>query len=87
MVLNVDDPAIQSREPQTRCLCKIEDGEVFAYVARGNEFVRVRDHLVWAIEHDDVLVSARSGQPLARRRGRVYFETDTDQPLYYERAH
>jgi hypothetical protein len=69
-----------------RCLCRIEDGEVFAYLARGNEFVRMRDHGLWAVEHDDVLVSARSGEPLAYRRGRVYFATETDEPLYYERA-
>ena len=74
-------------EDRTRCLCRIEDGEVFAYVARGKEFVRMRDHGLWAVEHDDVLVSARSGAPLAYRRGRVYFATETDEPLYYERAH
>ena len=74
-------------EERTRCLCRIEDGEVFAYAARGNEFVRMRDHGLWAVEHDDVLVSARSGEPLAYRRGRVYFASETDEPLYYERAH
>jgi hypothetical protein len=74
-------------EDRARCLCRIEDGEVFAYVARGNEFVRMRDHGLWAVEHDDVLVSARSGAPLAYRRGRVYYASETDEPLYYERAH
>jgi hypothetical protein len=74
-------------EDRARCLCRIEDGEVFAYLARGNEFVRMRDHALWAVEHEDVLVSARSGEPLAYRRGRVYFATETDEPLYYERAH
>ena len=89
MTLFVGDQEVV--EPQidvgTRCLCRIEDGEVFAYFARGNEFVRMRDHGSWAVEHDDVLVSARSGEPLAYRRGRVYFASDTDEPLYYERAH
>jgi hypothetical protein len=74
-------------EDRARCLCRIEHGEVFAYLARGNEFVRMRDHGLWAVEHDDMLVSARSGEPLAYRRGRVYFATETDEPLYYERAH
>jgi hypothetical protein len=74
-------------EDRARCLCRIEDGEVFAYLARGNEFVRMRDRALWAVEHEDVLVSARSGEPLAYRRGRVYFATETDEPLYYERAH
>ena len=70
-----------------RSLCRFDDGEVFAYVARGNEFVRARDRELWAFEHDDVLVSARSGEALAYRRGKVYFATDTDEPLYYERVH
>ncbi len=33
-----------------------------------------------------MLVSARSGEPLAHRRGRVFFAAGTDEPLYYERA-
>ena len=37
-------------------------------------------------EQDGVLLSARSGEPLARRRGKVFFELELNQPLYYERA-
>jgi hypothetical protein len=81
-----DEHEVQALVDNSRCLCRVEDGELFAYVARGNEFVRISDHLVWAVEHDDILVSARSGEPLAYRRGRVYFATDDDQPIYYERA-
>jgi hypothetical protein len=81
-----DEHGVDSELVSSRCLCRAEDGELFAYVARGNEFVRISDHGVWAIEHGDVLVSARSGEPLAYRRGRVYFAADTDTPLYYERA-
>ena len=50
------------------------------------EFVRASDRELWAVERDDVLVSARSGVVLAQRRGRVYFAADDDAPLYYERA-
>jgi hypothetical protein len=82
-----DEHEVDAQLVNTRCLSRVDDGELFAYVARGNEFVRVSDHGVWAVEHDDVLVSARSGEPLAYRRGRVYYAADTDQPLYYERAH
>ncbi|HWS45531.1 MAG TPA: hypothetical protein VN636_06695 [Acidimicrobiia bacterium] len=70
----------------TRCLCRFEDGEVFAYVERGFEFVRTSDHEVWARDFDGTLVSARSGLPLARREGKVYYAADTGEPLYYERA-
>jgi len=69
-----------------RCLCRFEDGAVFAYAERGNEFIRASDRELWAIERDDALVSARSGALLAQRRGRVYFGVDDDEPLYYERA-
>jgi hypothetical protein len=69
-----------------RCLCRFEDGAVFAYGERGHEFVRASDRELWAVERDDALVSARSGRLLAQRRGRVYFSADTDEPLYYERA-
>ncbi len=88
MTLYVDDPAVDTRvDAPVRRLCRIEDGEVFAYVSRGNEFVRMRDHELWAFEHDGVLVSARSGEPLAYREGKVYFACEGGAPLYYERAH
>jgi hypothetical protein len=69
-----------------RCLCRFDDGAVFAYAERGHEFIRASDRELWAVERDDALVSARSGELLALRRGRVYFEIETDAPLYYERA-
>jgi len=88
MALYVDDHARELRdESQPRCLCRIEDGEIFAYVARGNEFVRARDHELWAVEQDGMLMSARSGEPLARRDGKVFFAIEGQEPLYYERAH
>jgi len=69
-----------------RCLCRFDDGVVFAYAERGRDFIRASDRELWAVERDDVLVSARSGVVLAHRRGRVFFAADTDEPLYYERA-
>jgi hypothetical protein len=69
-----------------RCLCRFDDGVVFAYAEHGNEFIRASDRELWAVFRDDALVSARSGVVLARRRGRVFFAADTDAPMYYERA-
>lgn len=96
MALQTDLPSVQplldrplAAHPAVahpRCLCRFEDGAVFAYAERGHEFVRASDREVWAIERDDALVSARSGALLAQRRGRVYFAADTEEPLYYERA-
>jgi hypothetical protein len=87
MALYLDDDAINADNTRTRCLCRFEDGEVFAYAARPNEFVRVSDHETWAVEDDDILRSARSNAPLAYRRGKVYFEAESGEPIYYERAH
>ncbi len=62
-------------------------GEAFAYAMHGHDFYRVTDHELWAHESDGLLLSARSGSPLARRAGRVFYDVDTDVPLYYEDAH
>ena len=69
-----------------RCLCRFEDGAVFAYAKRGHDFIRASDRELWAVERDDALVSVRSGLVLAYRRGRVYFAEENGEPLYYERA-
>lgn len=79
-------PPVAAPLSSTRCLCRFDDGEVFAYAERGHEFIRASDRELWAVERGIELVSARSGVVLARRRGRVYFAADTDAPLYYERA-
>ncbi len=92
MVLHVDEPSSLSyaSNPElasrAHCLCRFDTGVVFAYLERGHEFMRTSDHELWATERDGVLRSARSGLPLAYRRGRVYFAADTDEPLFYERA-
>jgi len=70
----------------SRCLCRFEDGAVFAYAERGHDFIRASDRELWAVERDDALVSVRSGLVLAYRRGRVYFAQESGEPLYYERA-
>jgi len=56
-----------------RYLCSFEDGQVFAYATRaGHDFFRVADHSTWAHERDGLLISTRSGTPLARRMGNVF---------------
>jgi hypothetical protein len=77
------EPAL---EAHLRCLCRFEDGAVFAYAERGRDFIRASDRELWAVERDDALVSVRSGLVLAYRRGRVYFSEENGEPLYYERA-
>jgi phage baseplate assembly protein gpV len=82
------ETAAQPGPPQVhlRCICRFDDGAVFAYAERGHEFIRASDRELWAVERDDALVSARSGTTLAYRRGRVFFAADDNAPLYYERA-
>jgi len=96
MALQIDpvatpEPSVESSgnsidDALPRCLCRFDDGAVFAYAERGHEFIRASDRELWAVERDDALVSVRSGLVLAYRRGRVYFAQENGEPLYYERA-
>ena len=74
-------------DPHLRCLCRFEDGAVFAYAERGHDFIRASDRELWAVERDDMLVSVRSGLD-ARATGAAgcIFADETGEPLYYERA-
>jgi len=67
-----------------RRLRRVDDAEVFAYSARGSGFVRASDHMLWAQERDGWLLSARSGTPLAHRVGNVFYDGESNLPLYYE---
>jgi hypothetical protein len=89
--LATTEPSVESSSDSIgdalpRCLCRFDDGAVFAYAERGHEFIRASDRELWAVERDDALVSVRSGAVLAYRRGRVYFAQENGEPLYYERA-
>ncbi len=87
---------VENREPQPytpdrtgptdwrRRLCRITIDEVFAYAIGGSDFYRASDHRLWAHESDGLLLSARSGTLLARRDGNIYYDTESDVPLYYE---
>ena len=66
-----------------RVLCRIEDGSAFAY-ARGDHFIRNRDHALWAHLSNGWLLSARSGDRLAFQRGNLFYDAETGAPLYYE---
>lgn len=67
-----------------RRLCRFSVDEVFAYAVAGHDFYRAGDHALWAHESDGLLLSARSGRPLARRDGKVFYDIESDEPLYYE---
>jgi hypothetical protein len=89
----VKPPSDRVQQPRTvrgdghRYLCSFEDGQVFAYTTHaGHDFLRVADHSTWAHESDGLLLSARSGTPLARRMGNVFHAITSNMPLYYERT-
>lgn len=67
-----------------RRLCRVTIDEVFAYAIGGYDFYRTSDHQLWAHESDGLLLSARSGTPLARRDGNLYYDIASNRPLYYE---
>lgn len=65
-----------------RLVCRFDDHAVFAY-ARGHDLVRRSDDAVWAHLSGDVVLSARSGEPLAYRTGSVLYDAVTRLPAYY----
>lgn len=67
-----------------RQLCRVGDDEVFAYAQQGHDFFRASDQRLWAHESGDLLLSARSGTPFARRTGNVFHDLASRVPLYYE---
>ena len=70
-----------------RRLRRIAETEMFAYAARGTGFFRASDRTLWAHEHDGLLLSARSGAPLAHRVGNIFYDVESDRPLYIEDTH
>jgi len=81
------DAAAEPVEPSIpdghRRLSRFTVNEIFAYGV-GRDFRRAADHQLWAHESDDLLLSARSGTPLARRVGRVFYDIETGAPLYHD---
>ena len=73
--------ADQRRVPR-RLLCRFDDHAVFAYV-RGHDLVRWSDHTLWAHLSGDVVMSARSGKPLAYRVDTVLYDAVTRSPAFY----
>jgi hypothetical protein len=68
-----------------RTLCRFAVDDTFAYATQGHDFYRAADDELWAHESDGYLLAAHSGTPFAHRRGRVYYEVESEEPLYYER--
>ena len=54
---------------------------------QGAGFFRAADRTLWAHEHDGLLLSARSGAPLAHRVGNIFYDLESDRPLYIEDTH
>jgi hypothetical protein len=89
IVVAPDPPVAEHLAPASarRCLRRIFDDGVFAYAMRGHDYYRASDHVLWAHESDDLLLSARSGSPFARRVADVFYDLETGVPLYYDDNH
>jgi len=88
--LSMHNPASDVRVVQAdgrRRLCRFAVDEAFAYVVHGHDFYRASDDVLWAHEREGVLLSARTGMPFARRDGNVFFDVESNAPLYYEDGH
>jgi hypothetical protein len=77
-------PAVDPKPNGHRRLNRITSDQVFAYAIGRYDFYRAADHVLWAHERDGLLVSARSGTPIARRDGNIFYDIDSDVPVYYE---
>lgn len=66
-----------------RSLRRSDSHRTFAY-ARGHDFIRHSDQTLWAHLSEGVLLSARSGEPLAYQIGTTFYDYQTRRPLYYE---
>ena len=82
--VNAADP--QQDPGGARHLSRIEDDDPFAYSHRGHDFFGVRDHTLWADESEDLVLSARSGEPLAKRALGVFYDAENGMALCYECA-
>jgi hypothetical protein len=67
-----------------RRLSSLSIDGVFAYAVGSHDFCRAADNALWAHESDGLLLSARSGALLARRDGKVFYDVDSNAPLYFE---
>jgi hypothetical protein len=65
-----------------RLLRRFDDHAIFAY-ARGHDLVRRSDDTLWAHLSGDVVLSARSGKPLAYIIDRVLYDAVTRSPAFY----
>ena len=62
-------------------LYRCDDHSQFAY-ARVRDFYRCSDDMPWAHLANRWLISARSGRRLAYQMGSVFYDVDTDEPVY-----
>jgi hypothetical protein len=82
--MNLDlDAGGEAALDRRRWLCKVDDDTAFAY-ARGHDFIRGRDHALWAHLSNGWLLSARSGRRLAYQVGHVFYDAASGAAVYYE---
>jgi hypothetical protein len=78
------DFVADEEQPVRQCwLYRCDDRSPFAY-AHGDAFIRYADQTPWARQCEDVLLSVRSGECLAYRVGSVFYDADSNEPLYYQ---
>jgi len=69
-----------------RYLCRVDDRQLHAYAQTRRDFLLASDDTLWAHESHDYLVAAVSGTVIAHRIGNVFYDAQTEVPLYYEAA-
>ena len=68
-----------------RYLCRVDDQQVHAYAPRrAATSTSASDDTLWAHESHGWLLAATSGKGFAHRVGNVYYDAQTEAPVYFE---
>ena len=73
-----------ARTVATRYLCRVDDRTVHAYASTRRDFRLASDDTLWAHESHGWLLAATSGTRFAHRVGTIYYDADTETPVYFE---
>ena len=67
-----------------RYLCRVDDNSLHAYASTRRDFHLASDDTLWAHESHGWLLAASSGTQFAHRVGNIYYDAQTEAPMYFE---
>jgi hypothetical protein len=67
-----------------RYLCRVDDNSLHAYASTRRDFHLASDDSLWAHESHGWLLGATTGARFAHRVGSIYYDAQTEAPVYFE---